>query len=166
MQSGRLRRIDPAPLSSLRRRGASRIALLAIWVVFSGLAQPARAEVRISGGAGAVTIEAPEVTLEEVLRALQASFKFHFRSTGSLDRVIVGTYSGSLPHVIARLLEDTDYVMKSSPTDLTVVIFGPGKPMQVTGPTDPAANHTAGTGPPPLKECIYKDGDRVIPVEC
>ena len=155
MNSGRMRGFDPVPTSS-RERAGPQIVLLAISIVCFAFAQSAHAEVRVSGGADAVMIETRDATLEEVLRALQASFKFRYRSTRGLDRVINGTYSGSLPRAVTRLLEGHNYVMQSSPNDLEVVIFVPGNPAQVTVPT----------GPAPLKECEYNFGGRVIPVEC
>jgi hypothetical protein len=170
MESGRIRKLDPVAIWPGIGAG-SLIVLLALWTGCFGFAAPAQAEVRVSGGADAVTIETQEATLEQVLAALRASFRFRYRSTAALDRVINGTYSGSLSRVIARLLEDQSYVIQSSQNELAVVILGPSRPAQVAGPVGPAASRAAGAAPPPaptepLKECIYKDGDRVIPVEC
>jgi hypothetical protein len=158
-------------MSSPGGRGGSLIVLLALWIGYLGIASAAHAEVRVSGAADAVTIETQEATLDQVLAALRTSFGFRYRSAGTLNGVISGTYSGSLSRVIARLLEGHSYVIQSSQNNLEVVIFGSSKPVQVTGPVGPTASRAASAAAPPaptepLKECIYKDGDRIIPVEC
>jgi hypothetical protein len=149
------------------------VLLLVLWIACFGFAPPARAEIRVSGTSNAVKIETQEATLGEVLEALRSSFKLQYRSTGTLDRVVNGTYSGSLSRVIARLLEDQSYIIQSYQNDLEVVILGPGKPMQVTGPVGPATSRPAGAAAAspaaqtePAKECVYNDSGRMIPVEC
>ena len=137
----------------------SRIVFLAIGILCFGFAQSVHAEVRVSGAADAVVIETRGATLEEVLRALQGSVKFRYHSTGALDGNVSGTYSGPLRRVIARLLENYNYVVRSSPNELQIEILGSSKHAQASAPPQ------ASTSSAP-KDCQYKDGDRVIPVEC
>ena len=158
MKSGRSRGFDPVPTSPGMRAG-SRIVLLALCFVCFGFAQYAHAEVRVSGGADAVVIETRGASLEEVLKALQGSFKFRYRSSGALDDVVSGTYSGPLRRVITRLLEGRNYVFQNSPNYLDVVIIDASGPGQVSRPPQMK-------GPEPPKDCKYDDGTRVIPVEC
>ena len=89
-------------------------------------AQPVRAEVRVSGQADALIVETREASVEEILAALRASFNLHYRISGALNRVITGTYSGSLQRVVARLLEGHNYVMQASAGGGELIIFGPG----------------------------------------
>src|ERR1700761_6265118 len=86
---------------------------------------PAAAEVRVSGTADALKMEAQGATLEEALRALQMSFQLQYGGTGALNGVVNGTYSGSVPHVVARLLEGRDYVIHASAGGFAVRILGP-----------------------------------------
>jgi hypothetical protein len=139
------------------------LVVLATWLVCFGFAQFAYAEVRVSGSANNLTIETQGASLDEILRALRTVFKFQYRDIGALHDVISGTYSGSLRNVLARLLEGHNYVMHGSPDNLSVEILAqkdapaPGRGVNAVA---------APAGPEPLKECQYKYGDRVVPVEC
>jgi len=163
----------PVAKSSPGARAATRIAL-AVWIVCFGFAQSAAAEVSVSGEAGALKLETRGATLNEVLRALQSTFKFRYQDTGTLNDVISGTYAGSLRGVITRLLEGHDFVMHGSLSDLSVEILAPknapaaGRVVNVKAAPATQAAVAPGlqAGTEPVKECQYKDGDKVIPVEC
>lgn len=149
MKSGRIKGLGPIWASSYGARTAPPI-ILALWLVCFGFPQFACAEVRISDVADALKIETRQASLDEVLRALRASFKFQYRSSEPPKGVVSGTYSGSLRSVVTRLLEGNDYVMHDSPDNLEVAIFAP----TIT----PAANQAGGAvpaqmQPEPLKEC-------------
>ncbi|MBI2715618.1 MAG: hypothetical protein HYX37_14380 [Rhizobiales bacterium] len=102
--------------------------VLAIWLaaLLQTFAQPVLAEVRVSGPADAVIVETREASVEEVLAALGASFNLHYRTSGALNRVLTGTYTGSLQRVIARLLEGHNYVMQSSAGGGELIVVGTG----------------------------------------
>ncbi len=159
----------PIAKSSPAAGAVSRIGL-ALWIACFGFAQSASAEVSISGQANALRIETRGATLDEVLRALQAAFKFQYQDTGTLNDVISGTYSGSLRGVVTRLLEGHDFVMHGSLSDLSVEIIAsknaPAAGRVVSIKAAPAAGAPLQPGTEPVKECQYKDGDKVIPVEC
>lgn len=147
--------------------------VLALWIVCCGFAQAAYAEVRVSGAANALTIETRGATLDEVLRALRLTFKFQYQDTGTLHDVISGTYSGSLRSVVTRLLEGHDFIMHGSSDDLSVGIVAPKNAPAANvvvgiqaAPAAPPAPAPLKAGPEPAKDCQYKDGDRMIPVEC
>jgi hypothetical protein len=157
--------IRPRPLPGAR--AASRIAL-AVWIACCTAAQPAHAEVHISGTASDLKVEARSATLEEVLQRLGSSFKFQYRVAGPLDGVISGTYSGSLPRVVTRILEGHDFVIHGSPNDMEVVIFGPpgsAAPQRV-GSAVPGTPAPGSAGPEPLKECKAMIDGRMVAVEC
>jgi hypothetical protein len=154
-------------------RAGSLIALLALWTAcFGGTAASAHAEVRVSGETDAVMIETQQATLDDVLGALQHSFKFRYRSSGALSGVITGTYSGSLSRVVSRLLEGQSYVLQRSQDHLEAIIFGPKEPARATGSAPAWAGNRAAAGVPPaqqgapVKECKYQLGEQWIPVEC
>ena len=160
----------PVANSSPGTRAAARI-VLAMWIVFFGLAQSAAAEVSVTGQATALKLETRGATLNEALRALQSAFKFHYQDSGTLNDVINGTYAGSLRGVITRILEGHDFVIHGTLSDLSVEILAPknapttGRVVNVkAAPTAAAPDFEPGAEP--VKECQYKDGDKVIPVEC
>jgi hypothetical protein len=138
------------------RRGALAAQLVtglaAAIIVGISLLQPAAAEVRISGRPDALRIEAQNATVDEVLRALQVSYKFRFQSS----RALSGTYTGSLPRIVTRLLEGYDHVMRRSAGSVQVSIISADRPV--------AQLQQRQIEPP--KDCKYDDGFRVIPVEC
>src|SRR5690349_12150070 len=101
------------------RRGT----LIACALILVG-APRVQAEVRITATEGdAVTIEARDATLRDVLDALAKTHKLDFSSSDPLSRRVAGTYSGSLQRVLLRLLYGYNVVMRVSPsgTKLTVV---------------------------------------------
>jgi hypothetical protein len=102
-------------------------------------AQSACAEVRITGNAEAVRVEAHDAPVEEVLSGLRASFSLQYRSIASLDRRVTGTYQGPLQRVVRRLLEGYDFVLKTENGTVEVVVIGgtgkPGAAGAAPGPT-------------------------------
>jgi len=155
----RMQRRNPVATSSPAARAAAR-TVLALWVGCLGFAQAANAEVRVSGAVDALTIQARTATLEQVLQALRDAFKLQYRGTIASNDIITGSYSGSLPKVVARLLESQNqsYVLHGSADGLQVVIFAT---------SGAAAKRVVGATPippggEPLKECKYNG----VPVEC
>jgi hypothetical protein len=98
-------------------------AVLAACFICIGLPQSASAEVRVSGTAKAVNVTAQDATLDEILRALQANFKFQYKG-GALPNPISGTYSGSLRSVVVRLLTGHNYVTREANSELIVTLVG------------------------------------------
>jgi hypothetical protein len=126
----------------------SSLIVLALLIVCFGFARSACAEVRISGDAASVKVVAQSASLNDVLRALQTTFKFHYQQAATMPDVISGTYSGSLRSVLARLLAGHDYIIRGSQDDLTITIVAPKG--------GPAANRAPviarGREPPPPPE--------------
>jgi hypothetical protein len=115
------------------RSGVVRACALLGAAVLCALPARAGAEVRIlETGAGSVVVEARDATVEEVLEALSASQNFEFRTSRALPRVLTGTYSGTLPRVLARVLDGYDHVIRSSSSGIqlnVVGVAGPARPM-------------------------------------
>jgi len=108
----------------IRLRTLAPAACLA--VLMQALSQPACAEVRVSGKSDALIVEAREAPIKQVLERLRTTLKLNYRVAGSLDRVVTGTYTGSLQRVLSRLLADYNYVMRSSADGEQLVVFGSG----------------------------------------
>ena len=90
-------------------------------------AAPAAAEVRVSeAGGGQLRVEAHGATVREVLDALRAARPIQLRTSETLTRTVTGTYSGSLPRVLSRILDGYNHVVHSTATGTELDVFGPG----------------------------------------
>jgi hypothetical protein len=83
----------------------------------------AQAEVRISGALDAITIEASEASLDELLAALNKAYGLQYRYPASLNRSISGTFTGPLPQVLARLLKGYDFVTETSEDGMRIAVY-------------------------------------------
>jgi hypothetical protein len=108
----------------------ARAATLVAAAVLCALSLPATADVRIvDSGAGRVVVEARDATVEQVLEALSESRNFKFHTSGALTRVLSGTYSGTLPRVLGRILDGYDHVVQSTPSGIRLNVVGVAQPM-------------------------------------
>jgi hypothetical protein len=119
-------------IMAARRDIHHRLARPAILVgaVLCALSLPATADVRIlDSGSGRVVVEARDATVEQVLEALSESRNFKFHTSGALTRVLSGTYSGTLPRVLGRILDGYDHVVQSTPSGIRLNVVGVAQPM-------------------------------------
>ena len=88
-------------------------------------ASPASADaVSVSdSGSGRVQVEVHDASLGQVLAALHESHFIEFSASDPLSRTVTGTYTGTLSHVLSRLLEGYNYFLHvtASGTELHVV---------------------------------------------
>ena len=84
------------------------------------------AEAQVRGNPNAVSVEAKDATVEEILLALADAFDVHFRSSANLEKRLTGTYEGTLQQVLTRP-DDFDAVRdmhaKMSPDNLYLRFF-------------------------------------------
>ena len=111
----------PTRIAGHVRRLATIVASLAIVSAIGSIA--ARAEVQVEGDAAALRVHARESQVAEVLSAL-GNMQVHVRTSIALDKVVSGTYSGSLRQVLASVLEGYNYVIKPRDTAAEVVVIG------------------------------------------
>lgn len=104
-------------------------------------AQSVRAEALVSGEPNAVRVEARDASVDEVMAALVANFDLRYRSPALLDRRVTGTYEGSLQHVVARVLDGYNFVMKTGSEGVEAWVYGaagevllPPRPVEVAKP--------------------------------
>jgi hypothetical protein len=110
-------------------RFAAQTFALGVTVILCAQPSAAFAEVRvIETGAGVITLEAHNATVREVLEALSDSRAIQFRTSEALSQVVTGTYSGTLPRVLARILDGYDHVIQSTPSGLRLSVFNVGQP--------------------------------------
>jgi hypothetical protein len=84
----------------------------------------ARAEVHVQGVPDAVVVDARDASVEDVLEALGTSFGLQYRGADALQRRISGTYRGSLQHVVRRVLDGYNFVLKTDDDEIEVVVIG------------------------------------------
>jgi hypothetical protein len=110
-------------MNSLRPRLA-RSAVLSLVLICAATAG-AGAEVQISGGADSFVLRARNATMAEVLSGIHSALDIGIEATGSPARQFTGTYSGSLRHVLSRLLEGENYVIRTSASGVDIIFVGP-----------------------------------------
>jgi hypothetical protein len=81
------------------------------------------ADVRISGDAEAMEIEADGESLRDVLAALRDRFGLQLPARVGFDQPVQGSFRGDIPDVLAALLEDYDYVAIRSETGKFEITF-------------------------------------------
>jgi len=64
-----------------------------------------------------------------------STYQLSFRSTVQLDEPRDGTYRGSIAHVISRLLEGYNYVIKQENSQIEVVVFNRKGTQATAAPT-------------------------------
>ena len=104
---------------SLARAGAA--AALVLGVAATG---PAGATVRVEGDAAALRIDARQAPVADVLAALGTALKIRYRAATPLDGVVDGAWRGSLREVLASVLDDYNYVIKTADGQTEVVVIG------------------------------------------
>jgi hypothetical protein len=92
--------------------GVSLRGAFALLVCAAFCATAASAEVRVSEtGGGRLTVMAHDATVRQVIDALGAVRPLRLHTSDALTRTVTGTYSGSLPRVLARILDGYDHVV-------------------------------------------------------
>ena len=95
---------------------------------------PDHGSLRVQGDAAALRIDVRQRTIKDVLSALTKTFDVQCRSSVALDEPLSGTYSGSLAHVVARLLDGYNYAIEEQDAKLDVTIVGRVGERAVPGP--------------------------------
>ncbi len=98
-------------------------AALALGVALAAAGSAALADTQVRGSPQAVTVEAKNTSVEDVLKALSGTFDVHYRSSVNLQTHLTGSYEGSLQSVMKRVLDGYSYFVKigDGRIDLTVL---------------------------------------------
>jgi len=134
---------------SMRTQSRGRDAVIGL-LVLAGLllCAPATAEVRVTQSASdALMVEAHDATLREVFDALGAVRQIEYRVTPELSQPVNGTYAGTLPRILSRLLDGHDYVIQWTASGLRIDIVSAGPRATVASAS--AATPTTATVSPP-----------------
>jgi hypothetical protein len=100
------------------------ILTITVFVFVSAVAIGARADVQVTSELHALSVEARDTSLQEVLAALAASSDLQYRTSVDLNRPVSGTFRGSLRDITKRLLGDLNYFMRGSDNNVEVIIVG------------------------------------------
>jgi hypothetical protein len=128
---------------------------------------PVLAEMHVRGSAEAVRVDARDSSVEEILTGLSRAFGMRYRSSVNLDRRLSGTYSGSLPRVVTRILAGYNFVLKTDNGSIVITVHGtPYPPGVVPASSDanvvrPPAEAAPAAKPPGVVEDLTR---RAAPV--
>lgn len=119
--------------ASTKRQRSWTISPIAVAATLLGIATIAAstrayAETQVRGGREAVSIEAHDCTLDDLLTALGRAYGVKWHSPMKLETRVTGTYQGPLPRVLARILQGYDFVVESEEGRTEVVILGARSP--------------------------------------
>ncbi len=129
---------------SHHRRGFRGFAVLGLVCLSAFLAPQADAEVAIDGGRGEMQVRVDYDTVGHVLEALGRNGNLHNRSATPLDKIIDGSFSGSLGQVLFRILDGYDFVIRHDPEGVEVFVFGESRAAPIAPPpTEPTPEQTS-----------------------
>jgi len=98
----------------------------------------------VQGSADAVRLEVRRTTVAQVLAALIADYDVSYRASIPLDREIDGSYTGSLPRIVERVLRGYNFAIEQQDAKLMVIIFDKGGDQPIAAPRQhPVSEHRA-----------------------
>jgi hypothetical protein len=105
----------------------------------------ALADAQVRGSPEAVTIEARNTSVEEILKALSGTFDVHYRSSANLQMQVTGNYEGSLHRVMKRILDGYSYFLKTGDGRIDITVLDAPR----TAPSSSASTPFRVVGLPP-----------------
>ena len=102
--------------------GAVSYRVVAIAIIFLISLIDARAEVHVSGSKDAMTLQATNASLVDVLVAVELALGVKVNITPAVNIPVLGTYSGSLRSVLGRLLAGRNYILGSHGNQITIIL--------------------------------------------
>ncbi len=117
------------------------------------------ASARVSGSAQSVTVDAQNSSIKEILSVLTKQLNLQVRSSVDLDRQAAGTYQGSLPRVVARLLEGYNFIIKTNEQGIEVTVLGSQNDLSTArAPGTPAGTYIATHPSTPVESTASRVG--------
>lgn len=136
-----------------RRTGALLRCAAVSALMLGGAPLAAHAEVKVSGTAATVRLEANDASIDEILTALKDKFAVDYQSTARLDRRVTGSYAGPLERVLARVLEGNDFFLKRVHDRVEVTLLS----------RQPGGSVTAGAAAPAAKAAPATEVTSAVP---
>ena len=87
-------------------------------------ATQADAEVRVDGGRDEMQVRVENDTVGHVLEALGQNVSLHYRSAAPLNKVIGGSFSGSMEQVLSRVRAGYDFVVRYNLQAVEILVVG------------------------------------------
>jgi hypothetical protein len=120
---------------------------------------PAGAGTEVAGQLDSLQLRAEHASPQEALAALAASFKLTYKLPPNISRDLNGLYSGDLRRVLARILDGTDYFVKTADDRIEVVVLQASGTFAAPAVSNHAgsANQAASSPLPPLASYLTKN---------
>jgi hypothetical protein len=114
--------------------------LVALGLLCSSAFSPtqAQAEVVVDGDHDQMQVSVDNDTIANVLEALSQKGNLRYRSSSPLNKVIGGSFSGSLGHVLSRVLVGFDFVAHYNPQGIEIFVYGESGAIAVAPPQEEA----------------------------
>jgi hypothetical protein len=107
------------------RSGSRLVGYVAITMMTWGISPGLAADLpEVRGSFSDLQLRANDAPIRQVLDALGRSFKVTYYLPSSVNRVVSGSFSGSLPQVLARLLDGHNYIIREMEDAAEVVVLG------------------------------------------
>jgi hypothetical protein len=114
------------------------LAALGLLCLSAFSAPQANAEVVVDGDRDQMQVSVDNDTVANVLQALGHKGNLHYRSSLPLNKVIGGSFSGSLGHVLSRVLVGFDFVVHYNPQGVEIFVYGESGATSVPPPEEEA----------------------------
>jgi hypothetical protein len=122
---------------------------------------PVLAKVQVGGSPEAVSIDAQNTSIKEILEALGNAFDVHYQSSANLEKQLTGTYEGSLQRVVMRVLEGYNVVVKTNNGRIEITVLGTRNAPAMAGASPAStASKAAQTPPAPLASSASNAAER------
>jgi hypothetical protein len=139
MHSGFFRRL---------RRGCGISILVLFWDVAVFSTAKCEAHVAVAGNHESLLVVVDNDTVDHVLEALGNKANSRYHSAKPLNKIISGSFSGSLWQVLSRILDGFDYAVVGKPAGVEIFVYGASNSYAVQAPpsAQPVKNETTAIG--------------------
>ena len=114
------------------------LAALGLLCLSAFSAAQAHAEVVVDGDRDQMQVSVDNDTVANVLQALGQKGNLHYHSSLPLNKVIGGSFSGSLGHVLSRVLVGFDFIVHYNPQGVEIFVYGESGATSVPPPQEEA----------------------------
>jgi hypothetical protein len=130
-------------------------AAIVLGVGLAVAATSAFAEAQVRGSPNAVSVEAKDASVEEILVALTNAFDVRFRSSANLEKRLTGTYAETLQQVVTHVLRGYDFAARSGESGVEITLLGssadaPDRPVPVASSGGPVPTIKLAERPAPV----------------
>jgi hypothetical protein len=147
-------------MSASRKTWQAIVAPLLALGAIGMLSLQAKAASDVQGRPDEVTLRADKATVEEILQALSAKFKITYKLPVGIDRLVDGTFTGTLNEVLARILDGQDYVIETLDGHVSLAVLARRGPAKADIGTNQARRLTEAVASPSTAAIVQPLADR------